>query len=89
MDLDFSYQKELRISMAHNLKEMISDFPEAVILHAVTPATDMLFQVCPDDDPNNHLLDDPRVQAFHYTVAQALFGTTHYRLDIRTAIAFL
>jgi hypothetical protein len=34
-------------------------------------------------------LDESRARAFHHAVAQALFVTTRYRHDIRTAIAFL
>ncbi len=89
MDIDFSYHKQLRISMVNHLKKMISEFPEAITSNAVTPATDKLFEVRPDNDPNKHLLDESRARAFHHAVAQALFVTTRYRHDIRTAIAFL
>jgi hypothetical protein len=89
MDIDFSYHKQLRVSMVNNLKRMIAEFPEAITSNAVTPATDKLFEVRPDNDPNKRFLDEPRARAFHHAVAQALFVTTRYRHDIRTAIAFL
>ena len=89
MDIDFSYHKQLRISMVNHLKKMISEFPEAITSNAVTPATDKLFEVRPDNDPNKRLLDESRARAFYHAVAQALFVTTRYRHDIRTAIAFL
>eukprot|EP00804_Cyclotella_cryptica_P026252 CCRYP_019833-RA/>CCRYP_019833-RA protein AED:0.40 eAED:0.40 QI:0/-1/0/1/-1/1/1/0/167 len=68
---------------------MINEFPETIASNAVTPATEKLFGVRPDDDPKKLLLEETRAEAFHHAVALGLFVTTRYRHDIRTAIAFL
>ena len=72
MDMDFSYHRQLRVSIVNNPKRIIAKFPEAVTSNAVMPATVKLFEVRSDNDTNKHLLDESRACAFHYTIAQAL-----------------
>ncbi len=76
MDIDFSYHKQLRVSMVNSLKRMIAEFSEAITSNAVTPATYKLFEARPDNDPNKCLLDESRARAFQHAVVQALSVTT-------------
>ena len=70
MDIDFSHHKQLRVSMVNNLKRMITNFQEAITSNAVMPATDKLFEVRPDNNPNKCLLDKSRVCAFHHSLSR-------------------
>ncbi|KAL7517233.1 hypothetical protein ACHAWX_002169 [Stephanocyclus meneghinianus] len=75
--------------MINDLKRMIAKFPEATTSNAVMPATDEKLEMRPDKDPKKWLFDELRACAFNHAVAQALFVTTRYCHDIRTATAFL
>ena len=50
--------------MVNNLKKIISEFSKVINSYAVTHATEKLFEICPDGDSKNQLLDKPRAQAF-------------------------
>ena len=54
-----------------------------------TAATDHLFEIFSDDDPNKCYLPEEQAQHFYYIVAQLLFLLARARRDIQTMTAFL
>jgi hypothetical protein len=87
MDMKFNKDGMLDASMVTHLKNVISEFPEAITGKVATPAADHLFTI--RDDKEAQLLEEERALAFHHTVVQLLFLGTRVRQDIQTAVAFL
>jgi hypothetical protein len=87
MDLDYSNDGEVKITMINYLKGVLEDFPEAIVKTAVTPAANHLFTIRPEGECKP--LDESEAMAFHHYVAQLLFASTRARKDIQTTIAFL
>jgi hypothetical protein len=87
MDLDYSGDKNVKISMIKYLKKIFVAFPEDITSTAETPAAEHLFKVA--DEKNTTLLPEEQAQAFHHTTAQLLFLAMRARPDIQTAVSFL
>ena len=85
MTFDYSFRKEVKISMHDYLTKVIKEFPEEITGVCATPASDYLFKVRED----RRKLNDELADAFHHTVYQLLFAANRARRDIQTAISFL
>ena len=88
MNLDYTINSEVKITMIPYIKETIKDFREhdtSPDKKANTPAIDFLFKV----DDKLRLVDDSRAKLFHTFVAKSLFATKRYRSNIHTAVDFL
>ena len=86
MDMDYSEQKVLGVSMIPYIDGILEEFPEAITKTSPTPAAEYLFNV--RDEDKKPLCED-MAMAFHRTVAQLLFLCMRARRDIQTAVAFL
>jgi hypothetical protein len=80
MDLDYSNEGEVKITMINYLKE-------AIVKSAAMPAADHLFTIRPEGECKP--LGEPEAMAFHHSVVQLLFASTRARKDIHTTIACL
>jgi hypothetical protein len=87
MDLDYSNDGEVKITMINYLKGVLDDFPEAIVSTAATPAADHLFTIRPKNECKP--LNESEAMEFHHSVAQLLFASARARKDIHTTIAFL
>jgi hypothetical protein len=87
MDLDYSVQGEVKVTMIDYLKRVITEFPEEITGTAYSPAAERLFTVRPNDE--SVPLEEKRAIAFHHCVAQLLFASARARKDIQPAVAFL
>ena len=87
MDLDFSSNGVLKISMIKYVKKILDEFPEVIKVAAATPAAEHLFNI--REDNKDILLPEEQALAFHRIVAQLLFLCARARPDIRTAVSFL
>ena len=87
MDIDYTGDHNVKISMIKYLKKIFVSFPEEIRSTAETPAAEYLFKVA--DEKLSKLLPEDQAQAFHHTVAQLLFLCTRARPDIQMAILFL
>jgi hypothetical protein len=87
MDMEFTSEGTLQVSMITYLKNAIPGFPEMITGKGVTPAADYLFTI--QDKKETRPLEQERRTAFHHTVAQLLFMSTRSSWDIQTAVAFL
>ena len=85
MDLDFSNEGEVEVTMISYLKETIKGFPEEITGTATTPASLFLFNV----NENAEKLNAKDVKDFHTAVAKLLFVIKRARGDIITAVSFL
>jgi hypothetical protein len=50
MDLDYSNEGEVKITMINYPKGVLDDFPEAIVSTAATPAADHLFTIRPENE---------------------------------------
>ena len=87
MDIEFSLDEDVRVTMMDYLKNIVYEFPETIQGRVKTPATDPLSIV--REDANMKLLEKYWATTFHHSVAQIIFTTTRVRKDIQTAVAFL
>ncbi len=87
VDMEFSNNGTLDVSMITYLKSVIAGSPKEVRGKATSPVADHLFLV--RDPREAKVLKEERVLAFHHTVAQLLFLCARARRDIQTAAAFL
>ena len=72
MDLDYTGNKNVKISMIKYLKKIIIAFPEEITTTAKTPAAEHLFKTADGSDTSKRLSEE-QAQAFHHTVAQLFF----------------
>jgi hypothetical protein len=87
MDLDYSVQGEVKVTIVDYLKRVITEFPEEITGTASSPAAERLFTVRPNDE--SVPLGEERAIAFHHCVAQLIFASARARKDIQPAVAFL
>jgi len=87
MDLDYTSDKCVNISMIKYIDKVIKDFPEKITTKSATLASDHLFDIL-GDDPGK-LLPEEQAQDFHYTVVQLLFLCMQARPNLKTAVSFL
>ena len=85
MDLDFSHDGEVWVTMVNYVQQIIDDFPEEIIQSPYSPAALHLFTVRDDAEK----LDKKEREAFHHAVAQLLFLSARARKDLQPATAFL
>ena len=85
MQLDYSIEGKVRITMFDYIKSMLSELPEDMNGEAASPAASHLFEV----DNECIKLDEEKSIFFHHNVAKLLFLCKRARPDIQTAIAFL
>jgi hypothetical protein len=74
MDMEFTSEGTLQVSMITYLKNMITSFPEMITGKVATSAADYLFTI--RDKKEAKPLEQGRRAAFHHTVAQLLFMST-------------
>ena len=87
MDLDYTKQGVLQVSMIKYLTKVFDDFPEQITSTYSSPAADHLFKI--REGKGVKVLPEEQAVHFHYTVAQLLFVSTRARPNISTAISFL
>jgi hypothetical protein len=87
MDLDYSEQGKVGVSMIPYLNTVLRNFPEHLGATATSPAAEHLFKVCYESEAR--FLPEEQAQDFHHVVAQLLFLSSRARRDIQTAVAFL
>ena len=87
MGLDFSVDREFRVTITDYLKKVLPDFLETIQVIVATPAAEHLLTVRGDSD--RKLLDKYRSTAFHHSVAKLLYSTPCVNKDIQTAVALL
>ena len=87
VDMEFTDDGLLEVSMFKYLRNVIEEFPEKITGRAATPAAGHLFDV--RDEKEARPPEEERALAFHHTVAQLLFMATRARRDIQMAVAFL
>ena len=85
MDIVFTDNHKVKITMKSYLQEAISAFGEDVSMGAATPATRNLFET------NEELpcLKPSKAEIFHHIVAKLLCVTKRARIDLQLVIAFL
>ena len=84
MTLDHSTPGEVKVDMTSYVDEMIRDCPIELDGKAATVSNEHLF-----DTTKGKRLGEAKQEAFHATVAKALFLTMRSRPDIRLVVAFL
>ena len=89
IDLDYSEDGNVKISMIKYIIKMIREFPEVIRGSVATPAAEHLFQVRDADEPTRRVLPEEQAVTFHHVTAQLLFVSQRARRDIQTAVAFL
>lgn len=85
MDLDFSNEGKVEVTMIEYLNETLEDFPEEIVGTGSTPVSLFLFTV----NESAEKLNKKDAKVFHTTVAKLLFVTKKARGDTITAISFL
>jgi hypothetical protein len=91
MDLDYSLEGKVRVSMIGYLDKVFKDFPEEIRKTSSSPAADHLFNVRDPEETEKQgkWLSEEHAQHFHHAVAQLLFLSVRARRDIQTAVSFL
>jgi hypothetical protein len=87
MDLNFSTDGIVQVSMITYTSKILTDFPEPITTSCATLAVDHLFTVRRESKAK--FLPEAQAQAFHHTVAQLLFLCKRTQRDIQTAVSFL
>ena len=77
MDMEFTKDGTLEVSMIMYLKNVIAAFPETITERAAMPAADHLFTVRHVQEARP--LDQKQALTFHHTVAQLLFMSIRAR----------
>ena len=72
IDLEFTEDRTVKVSMVNFLKKVIEEFPEVIKGSASSPAMERLFDVRADKERS--VIEEERAVAFHHTVAQLLFA---------------
>ena len=73
MDLDYTEEGSVKVSMVRYTGKVLRDFPERITGSAASPAQDHLFKVRDESDPNYRPLTEDLAQSFHHTTVQLLF----------------
>jgi hypothetical protein len=87
VDLEFTAEGSLEVSMVKYLGNVIKGFPETITGMATSPTGDRLFDI--QDEKDVRPLKEERAVAFHHMMAQLLFMATSSWRDVQTAVAFL
>ena len=91
MDLDYSLDGKVRVSMIRYVDKVLKDLPEQIRKTSSTPAADHLFNLRDPEETEKlgKWLSEEQVQHFHHAVVQLLFLSVRARRDIQTAVSFL
>ena len=91
MDLDYSLDGKVRVSMIKYADKVLKDFPEEIRRASSTPAADHLFNIRDPEETEKEgkWLSEEHAQHIHHAVAQVLFVSVRARRDIQTAVSFL
>jgi hypothetical protein len=91
MDVDYSREGVVQLSMMNHLEKIFSDSPEEIRRSSSSATSDHLFQVRDREETDRlgKFLPPEKVAQFHHTVAQLLFVSGKVRRDIQTPVAFL
>ncbi len=87
MIFDFSVKGKVMINMIKYIKNIITNFPEEIVVIRTSPAADHLF-IVRDKSLSKPLLEE-QARAFHHAPAQLLFLSARARHDIQPTIKFL
>ena len=87
MELDYSEDGSVKVSMIKYTGKILISFPENIIGISVSPSVEHLFKV--RDDKDTKYLPEEQAQSFHHTTAQLLFICSRSRRNIETTVAFL
>ena len=87
MDMDWSQDRTMIVSMINYLQKMIDDFPDMICSTSNNYVAEYLFMVRENKD--RKLLPEDQEKHLHHTVAQLLFMCMLYLPDIQPLIAFL
>jgi len=85
MDVEYTKDNKVRITMDDYLSECISTFGEHKLKTRRTPGAHDLFEI----DEKSPQLDNDALELFHHNVAKLLFVAKRARLDIEPTILFL
>ena len=85
MNLDFSLDNKVQISMEDYIKNMLAELPADMDRIATTPAAEHLFKI--NETPT--YLDRKDAMFFHHNMAKLLFLRKRARPDLQTTVAFL
>ena len=85
MNITFTADSKVRLTMKNYLEKAIQAFGEDVSLGAATPANRNLFAVNED----LLLLETRQAETFHHIVAKLLYVAKRARINLQLAIAFL
>jgi hypothetical protein len=93
MDLDYSLDGKVRVSMIRYVDKVLKDFPEQIKKTSSTLAADHLFNIRDPEETEKQGKwlgeGEEHAQHFHHAVAQLLFLSVRARRDIQTAVSFL
>ena len=87
MNLDFSEDGNVKVSMIPYLLEILHDLPELPGDITMSPAANHLVNVRSDKEAQ--LLPEEQAISFHHFIARLLFMSSRVRRDIQTAVVFL
>ena len=87
MDMDWSKNGKVTISMIKYLFQILDEFIEEITKTSATQSADYLFKICKKCDAAQ--LPEELAVIFHHTVAQLLFVSQRARRDIQTPVSFL
>ena len=87
MDMDWSQDGNMIVSMIKYLQKVINNFPEVIKSTADTPASEHLLQV--RDEKDRKFLLEEQAQHFYHTFAQLLFLCMIEFPDIQPLVSFL
>ena len=73
MDLDYSQEGSVKVSMVRYTEKLLRDFSERITGSATSPAQDHLFKVRDKSDSDYRPPTEDLAQSFHHTTAQLLF----------------
>ena len=84
--LDFTKPGEVTITMINYIKSILHNAPKEMCGHAVTLATNHLFEV---NNTNPMYLNTDKTEIYVHLVMQLLFLSQHACPDIHNAVSFL
>ena len=86
MDMDWTRDGQVSISMIKYLTKSLEDFLENITKSSVTSAADYLFKIRENEEVKK--LPKELAIAFHHTVAQLLFLSQRARRDAQLPVLF-
>ena len=87
MDLDWSYDGEVKVLMITYLLKIIQDYLQLINSVISTQAAKHLYQV--RDKADTHILPEEQTRSFHHVVAQLISMSPKEWCDVRPRGVFL